>query len=147
MAKWVGLNRLLSAFVSRRTLECLMTRSCIAAGISADLSRTFKSTASAASWTWLAGGAGGFVAGTNANMRLAAHCTTFSLSFGGLLLLSFSNSGLSMQWERECVWTLEREKVLFKTEKAETFETLNALTGNACGFCFLGVWKWEKRGV
>lgn len=137
MAKWVGLKLLLSAFASRRTLACLMTRSCIAEGMSADLSRTFKSTASAASCTWLAGGTGGFVAGTNANMRSGAQCTTFSLSFGGLLLLSFSTPGLSMKWER----------VFGERKSWNVWNFELALTGDACGFCVFGVKKRQKRGT
>ena len=91
MAICEGFGFLLSRLVaSRSVLVHLNARSCIASGMSADLSRMFKFTAIAASFTGLGGG-GLTMGGTGGR-----HCT-LSLFFAILHLLPISDCGLSME--------------------------------------------------
>lgn len=109
MARRVGLG-FWSGLASRSALVYRKARSCIKGGISADLSRTFKSTAMAASLTSLEGAN---ASGGKAHLRRCGGCSTsFPLFFGIFatvpgLLLSSSASGLSIC---VCARVREREK-------------------------------------
>lgn len=113
MARRVGLG-FISGLASRSALVYRKARSCIKGCMSADLSRMFKSTAMAASFTSLDGAN---AIGGKPNLRRGGGCTTsFPLFFAPVprLLLSSSASALSIfvsVWERERVgstnvWTL-----------------------------------------
>ena len=96
IASCVGLGRLfLSGLASTRALARRIARSCIAGGMSADLSRTFKSTAIAASFSSFAGGGGALATGGRDEARWSLHCEKF-LALSCLFLLPLSERSLSI---------------------------------------------------
>jgi len=110
MAIWVGLGFLLSRLLaSRSALLNLNACSCIAPGMSADLSRMFNSTAIAASLTSLVAAAGGPTMGGTGNIRPGGRNCTLSLFFSILLLLPVSDCGLSMETSLDSHNVLGRE--------------------------------------
>ena len=117
MARCVGLGFFFSGVESRSDLVCLKARSCIVGGMLANLSRIFKSTTTAASFSFTSlDGALGWCNGGKASFCPAGggvyrHSTPSFLFFATVTLraLAFSASSLSMrerEWWQKCLKSL-----------------------------------------